>query len=338
MERTKNEGDLRLTASQDSDNEEALLAAYFPRAWREEQLEKSEVKQHWLYLVAFNPRFVSRRLGLLSRLTSMEAILASDPHATDKRAGLAGKLRTDEQYPHMMAELEEAHLLWDRATNVVYAPRHPSSGPDFECLLTTRRIEVEVTALTGTEECRLRDALQEELGRQLYSRPSGTLLDIACDWLRSGDDLTVAYRSVKDLLTKPQRVGEYPLQTSRGELRVYVRRTNLEPSHTYTVGHISSSSGADITPSQVVKKIRSKTEQIAGDCPAVVVLYVFPLLFGNDLASILAQHQHDIFELHPKVSAVVHVSGVVGEERRRVYRNPWAASALTDTEVAVLKS
>ncbi len=302
------------------------------------QLERCDVDRHWLYLVAFDDRASKWKPDLISRLAAFEAVLSEDQLAEAKRADLAGKLRTDDQWQDMMAELFEARVLVQQARSVVYAPRFPRMGPDFGCTLDSREIQAEVTVLRGASTYRREERSREELESLLYQRPSGIALSIACDWMRSDEDTARVYRTVKRWLEGRPGIGEHCISTRRGELRLYVQRTDRDPRHTFVLGQIRRVFGSDTDANQLIAKVRAKTRQLEPAMPAIVVLYPSALLFAWEMAEFLEDNQHDIFELHPKLSAVVLPDASVRQGRRLVRRNPWAAMPLTGAEEAALSS
>ncbi len=318
--------------------DEALLASYFPLNWCKTQLGKSEVDRHWLYLVAFDERASKWKPELISRLAAMEAVLSTDRLAEAKRADLAGKLRTYDQWQDMMAELFEARVLAQQARSVVYAPRYPGMGPDFGCTLDSRDIQIEVTVLRGTATYRREERFREQLESRLYQRPSGTVLNVACDWMQCDEDETLVYRTIRRWLKGQPSIGEHSLSTPRGELRLYVQTTDRAPSHTFVLGQIRRVYGTETDASQIVAKVKAKTRQLAAGAPAVVVLYPSALLFAWEMAEFLEDNQHEIFELHPRLSAVVFPEASAGQQRRMVRHNPWAALPLTDAEEVALSS
>lgn len=262
-----------------SPSERALLLSYFPEGWVMTESSKSELDQHPIYAIMTSKSFLTRRTRLVALLTAFEGVIRADPFAASKRRTVSGMLRTKDQCPHVLAELQECLFLSVRAAPVVYAPRFPDNGPDFDCVPGERTIEVEVTALTGTDQFRHEDRLRNDLEWLLYERPSGRELTVVCDWLQTLEDRQVVYRAIKKWISSEPGIGEHTVSTQRGALRVHVHRADRNPAHTYLAGHIWRSHENEVSDDQVIEKIRSKTSQLTAKKPAVVALYAIAMLF-----------------------------------------------------------
>ena len=319
----------RLLQGERTMDDDEILHSYIPAAWWEQQLAKHPMKRQMLYWQLTQPRHEDITKRLIHALKILESVLAMDPLAGLKREDFVGKFVDDDHQDDMAAELTELVFLSERSKDVVYAPKYPETGPDFRCDLVSRPIEVEVTKLSGTEGEIKSEGLRTQLDTQLYDVPSGCLISIGMLAIRTQEDLTSAYRSIKGWLKKQPAEGEHELSNG---LRVRVYQTNLDPRHTVVFARSWKGSGVGGHEEQVLGKIRKKASQLSGRCPGLVVTYA-DLEYIFSFADTINGRGQPVFRMHPQISAVILVSSVKGEPPRTLFRNPFASHPLKEEEI-----
>jgi len=316
-------------------DDDAILRSYIPAKWWDEQRARRPLKRQTLYWMLTEPRYEDRKKLIIRALEILETVLAADDRGTAKRAEFVGKFVDDDHQEDMGAELTELVFLSPRSSAIVYAPQFPDKkGPDFQCDLISRQIEVEVTKLSGTESELRAEGLRDQLDDQLSDVPSGRLISFGVLSIRTTEDLAAVYRSMKKWLATQPEEGEHDLANG---LRVKVWRTNLDSQQTVVLGHSWKNSGFDPYEKQILRKVRKKAGQLTGLRPGVVVLNAdleYSIMFSETMNS----KGQTVFRMHPQISAIVRVSRVRGEAPRTLFQNPWASHPLNEEEVELLTS
>ena len=284
-----------------------------------------------LYWQLTMPEYEEGKKRLIHALEILENVLAADPLADKKRNEFAGKFRDDDEQADVAAELKELVFLSQHTSNIVYAPTYPDKkGPDFRCDPVSRPIEVEVTNLSGTEGERKSKGLRYQLDKQLYDVPSGCRISIGVLSIRTQEDLTSTFRSIKEWLEKQPKEGEYDLPNG---LRIRVWRTNFDPEHTLVHSHGWRGSGVQDRDEQILRKVRRKAGQLSGLCPGLIVTDV-ELEYNTSFAdTIHSKSGQSVFRLHPQISALILVSDVKGMHPRTLFPNPRASHPLEKDEI-----